>query len=45
MDAPALARQLDGVEPRDLIAMPNFRMLVKLMVRGQRSKAVTAWGV
>lgn len=43
-DAPALARQFDGVEPRDLIAMPNYRMLVKLMVRGERSKAFTAWG-
>jgi hypothetical protein len=43
-DASALARQFDGVEPRDLISMPNYQMLVKLMVEGERSKAFTAWG-
>ena len=43
-DAPALTRQFDGVEPRDLISMPNYQMLVKLMVDGERSKAFTAWG-
>ena len=43
-DAPALARQFDGIEPRDLISMPNYRMLVRLMVDGERTRAFTAWG-
>ncbi|MCK0104262.1 type IV secretion system DNA-binding domain-containing protein [Pseudohalocynthiibacter sp. F2068] len=43
-DAPILSRHLDGVEPRDLIAMPNYRMVVRLMVDGERTKAFTAWG-
>lgn len=45
MDAPSLTRHFDGVEPRDLIAMPNYRMMVRLMVDGERTKAFTAWGV
>jgi type IV secretory pathway TraG/TraD family ATPase VirD4 len=42
-DAPGLARHFDGVDPRDLVAMPNFRMLVRLMVKGERSRPFTAW--
>jgi type IV secretory pathway TraG/TraD family ATPase VirD4 len=45
MDAPNLTRHFDGVAPRDLIAMPNYRMMVRLMVDGERTKAFTAWGV
>jgi type IV secretory pathway TraG/TraD family ATPase VirD4 len=45
MDAPGLTRHFDGVAPRDLIAMPNYRMMVRLMVDGERTKAFTAWGV
>ncbi len=44
LDAPALARQFDGVTPADLAAMPNYRMMLRLMVRGERSKPFTAWG-
>jgi len=44
MDAPGLARHLSGIEPRDLIAMPNYRMMVRLMVDGERTKPFTAWG-
>ena len=43
-DAPSLTRHFEGVEPRDLIAMPNYRMMVRLMVRGERTKPFTAWG-
>lgn len=42
-DAPMLARNFGGVEPRDLVAMPNYRTLVRLMVDGDRSKPFTAW--
>lgn len=45
MDAPGLARHFDGVEPRDLNAMPNYRMMVRLMVDGERTKPFTAWGM
>lgn len=41
-DAILLAKYFDGVEPRDLTQMPNYRMLVRLMVRGERSRAFTA---
>ena len=44
MDAPALSRQFDGIEQRDLISMPNYRMLVRLMVEGERTRAFSAWG-
>lgn len=44
MDAPLLTRHFDGVAPRDLIAMANYRMMVRLMVDGERTKAFTAWG-
>jgi hypothetical protein len=44
MDAPCLSRHLDGVEPRDLIAMFNYRMMVWPMVDGLRTKAFTARG-
>jgi len=43
-DAVNIARHMDGLEVRDLIALPNYRMLVRLMVNGERSKAFTAWG-
>jgi type IV secretory pathway TraG/TraD family ATPase VirD4 len=43
LDAPALTRQFDGVAPRDLAGMPNYRMMVRLMVRGERTRAFTAW--
>ena len=43
-DAIDVARHLDGPEVRDLIAMPNYQMFVRLMVEGERSKAFTAWG-
>lgn len=45
MDAPSLTRHFDGVTPSDLIALPNYRMMVRLMVDGRRTKAFTAWGV
>lgn len=45
LDAPSLSRHFDGVEPRDLIAMPNYKMMVRLMVNGERTKAFTAWGM
>lgn len=45
MDAPLLTRHFDGVAARDLIAMPNYRMMVRLMVDGERTKAFTARGV
>ena len=32
LDAPALARQFDGVAPRDPAGMPNYRMMLRLMV-------------
>ena len=44
MDAPGLTRHFDGVQPRNLIALPNYRMMVRLMVAGERTKAFTAWG-
>ncbi len=44
MDAPTLARHLAAIEPRDLIALPNYRMMVRLMVDGKRTKPFTAWG-
>jgi len=40
-DAIVLAKYFAGVEPRDLAQMPNYRMLVRLMVEGERSKAFT----
>jgi len=43
-DAPAIARQFEAVAPRDLISQPNYRMLVRLMVYGERTRAFTAWG-
>jgi type IV secretory pathway TraG/TraD family ATPase VirD4 len=43
-DAIDTARHLDGPEPRDLINLPNYQMLVRLMVEGEWSKAFTAWG-
>ncbi len=44
MDAPRLTRHFDEVELRDLISMPNYRMMVRLMVAGERTKAITACG-
>jgi type IV secretory pathway TraG/TraD family ATPase VirD4 len=43
-DAIDVVRHLDGPEVSDLIAVPNFRMFVRLMVEGERSIAFTAWG-
>jgi len=42
-DALSLTRQFEGVEPRDLISMPNYRMMIRLMVDGARTKPFTAW--
>lgn len=43
-DAADIARHMDGLEPWDLISMPNHRMLVRLMVEGERTRGFTAWG-
>jgi len=43
-DAADIARHMDGLEPWDLISMPNYRMLVRLMVEGERTRGFTAWG-
>ena len=42
-DAADIARHMDGPLAQDLIAMPNYRMLVRLMVEGEKTKAFTAW--
>jgi type IV secretory pathway TraG/TraD family ATPase VirD4 len=44
VDASRLTRHFDGVEPRDLIGMSNYRMMVRLMVDGERTKAFTGFG-
>lgn len=40
-DAALLAKYFGSVEPRDLSQMPNYRMLIKLLVDGERSRAFT----
>jgi DNA helicase HerA-like ATPase len=42
-DAVDIARHMDGPELRDLISMPNYRVLIRLMVGGERSKSFSAW--
>lgn len=41
-DSPLLARQLDGIDPSSLINLPNYRMLVRLMVDGAQTKVFSA---
>lgn len=43
-DAADIARHLNGLEVRDLLSTPNYRMFVRLMVGGERSRVFTAWG-
>jgi DNA helicase HerA-like ATPase len=43
-DAADVARHMDGPEARDLIALPNYQLFIRLMVEGERSRAFTAWG-
>ncbi len=43
-DAALIGKHMDDVALRDIVAMPNYRMLVRLMIEGERSKAFTAWG-
>jgi DNA helicase HerA-like ATPase len=38
-DAPVLAAQLGGVDPRDLINMPNHRAVVRMMIDGAPCRA------
>ncbi|WP_104017831.1 type IV secretory system conjugative DNA transfer family protein [Roseovarius nitratireducens] len=40
-DAPVISAQLGGVEPRDLVNLPNYRAFVRMMIDGQPAPAFT----
>lgn len=41
-DAPLMSRQLGGIDPENLINLPNYRMFVRLMVEGVTTRAFSA---
>ena len=41
-DAPFISRQLGSVDPDSLINLPNYRMFIKIMVKGIQTKAFSA---
>jgi type IV secretion system coupling TraD/TrwB family protein len=42
IDAPIIARQFGEFNPYNLISLPNFEMLIKLMIDGTQSKVFSA---
>lgn len=42
LDAPLFAKQLQTVEPRDLINLPNYRAFVRLLVDGEKTRTFSA---
>lgn len=41
-DAPLLAKQLQSVEPRDLINLPDYHSFTRLMVDGEKTRSFSA---
>ncbi len=41
-DALLMARQLGGIEPDNLVNLPNYQMFIRLMIDGVQSKAFSA---
>ena len=41
-DAGLLGRQLGGIDPADIIGLPNYRNFTRLMVEGERTRAFSA---